>query len=165
MLPEIALTTQIIRRLQHHFGGHVGVYHSKYSPNERVEIWHQVATQRVNLILGTRSAIFLPFVNLDLIICDEEHDSSYKQQEPAPRYNARDTALYLASLFHAKTVLGSATPSVESYFHATAGKYGLVSLPIRFGDVAMPRVQLVNMNTVRAQSKTVSLLSPVLEKE
>lgn len=164
LLPEIALTTQIIRRLQHHFGGHVGVYHSKYSPNERVEIWHQVATQRVNLILGTRSAIFLPFVNLDLIICDEEHDSSYKQQEPAPRYNARDTALYLASLFHAKAVLGSATPSVESYFHATAGKYGLVSLPIRFGDVAMPRVQLVNMNTVRAQSKTVSLLSPVLEK-
>lgn len=164
LLPEIALTTQIIRRLQHHFGGHVGVYHSKFSANERVETWHQVATQRVNLILGTRSAIFLPFVNLDLIICDEEHDSSYKQQEPAPRYNARDTALYLASLFNAKTILGSATPSIESYYHATSGKYGLVTLQTRFGNVAMPAVQLVNMNTVRSQSKTFSLISPVLEK-
>lgn len=164
LLPEIALTTQIIRRLQHHFGGHVGVYHSKFSANERVETWHQVATQRVNLILGTRSAIFLPFVNLDLIICDEEHDSSYKQQEPAPRYNARDTALYLASLFNAKTILGSATPSIESYYHATSGKYGLVTLQTRFGNVAMPAVQLVNMNTVCSQSKTFSLISPVLEK-
>ena len=164
LLPEIALTTQIIRRLQHHFGGHVGVYHSKFSANERVETWHQVATQRVNLILGTRSAIFLPFVNLDLIICDEEHDSSYKQQEPAPRYNARDTALYLASLFNAKTILGSATPSIESYYHATSGKYGLVTLQTRFGNVAMPAVQLVNMNTVCSQSKTFSLISPVLDK-
>jgi len=164
LLPEIALTTQIIRRLQNHFGGHVGVYHSKFSPNERVEIWHQVASQKVKLILGTRSAIFLPFVSLDLIICDEEHDSSYKQQDPAPRYHARDTALYLASLFGAKTLLGSATPSIESYFHASADKYGLVSLPIRYGEVAMPNVQLVNMNSVRAQSKTFSLVSPVLEK-
>ncbi len=164
LLPEIALTTQIIRRLQHHFGGHVGVYHSKFSSNERVEIWHQVASKRVNLILGTRSAIFLPFVNLSLIVCDEEHDSSYKQQEPAPRYHARDTALYLASLFNAKTILGSATPSIESYYHATSGKYGLVTLQTRFGNVAMPAVQLVNMNTVRSQSKTFSLVSPVLEK-
>jgi len=164
LLPEIALTTQIIRRLQHHFGGHVGVYHSKFSPNERVEIWHGVAAQRTTVILGTRSAIFLPFVNLGLIICDEEHDYSYKQQEPAPRYHARDTALYLASLFQAKTVLGSATPSLEAYYHATNNKFGLVSLQTRFGDVAMPTVQLVNMNTVRSQTKSFSRISPVLEK-
>lgn len=164
LLPEIALTTQIIHRLQHHFGGHVGVYHSKYSPNERVEIWHQVAAKRVNVILGTRSAVFLPFVNLGLIICDEEHDSSYKQQEPAPRYHARDTALYLGTLFNAKTILGSATPSIESYHHATSKKFGLVSLLKRYGDVAMPVVQLINMNVVRAQAKSFSLVSPILEK-
>lgn len=164
LLPEIALTTQIIHRLQHHFGGHVGVYHSKYSPNERVEIWHQVAAKRVNVILGTRSAVFLPFVNLGLIICDEEHDPSYKQQEPAPRYHARDTALYLGTLFNAKTILGSATPSIESYHHATSKKFGLVSLLKRYGDVAMPVVQLINMNVVRAQAKSFSLVSPILEK-
>lgn len=164
LLPEIALTTQIIRRLQHHFGGHVGVYHSKYSPNERVEIWHQVAAKRVNVILGTRSAVFLPFVNLGLIICDEEHDPSYKQQEPAPRYHARDTALYLGTLFNAKTILGSATPSIESYHHATSKKFGLVSLLKRYGDVAMPVVQLINMNVVRSQTKSFSLVSPILEK-
>jgi len=164
LLPEIALTTQIIRRLQHHFGGHVGVYHSKYSPNERVEIWHQVAAKRVNVILGTRSAVFLPFVNLGLIICDEEHDPSYKQQEPAPRYHARDTALYLGTLFNAKTILGSATPSIESYHHATSKKFGLVSLLTRYGEVAMPVVQLINMNVVRAQAKSFSLVSPILEK-
>ncbi|MBM3412516.1 MAG: primosomal protein N' [Bacteroidetes bacterium] len=164
LLPEIALTTQIIRRLQHHFGGHVGVYHSKFSPNERVEIWHGVAANKTNVILGTRSAIFLPFANLGLIICDEEHDYSYKQQDPAPRYHARDTALYLASLFQAKTVLGSATPSLESYYHATSNKYGLVSLQTRFGDVAMPAVQLVNMNAIRSQAKSISWISPLLEK-
>lgn len=164
LLPEIALTTQIIRRLQHHFGGHVGVYHSKYSPNERVEIWHQVAAKRVNVILGTRSAVFLPFVNLGLIICDEEHDPSYKQQEPAPRYHARDTALYLGTLFNAKTILGSATPSIESYHHATSKKFGLVSLLKRYGEVAMPVVQLINMNVVRSQTKSFSLVSPILEK-
>lgn len=164
LLPEIALTTQIIHRLQHHFGGHVGVYHSKYSPNERVEIWHQVAAKRVNVILGTRSAVFLPFVNLGLIICDEEHDPSYKQQEPAPRYHARDTALYLGTLFNAKIILGSATPSIESYHHATSKKFGLVSLLKRYGDVAMPVVQLINMNVVRAQAKSFSLVSPILEK-
>jgi len=125
MLPEIALTSQVIRRLQKHFGGYIGIYHSKFSQNERVEIWNKVKNGELRVILGARSSVFLPYQNLGLIICDEEHDSSFKQQEPAPRYNGRDAAIYFASLFGAKTLLGSGTPSIESYYNATTGKYGL----------------------------------------
>ncbi len=119
MLPEIALTSQIIRRLQKHFGGYIGIYHSKFSQNERVEIWNKVKNGELRVILGARSSVFLPYQNLGLIICDEEHDTSYKQQEPAPRYNGRDAAIYFASLFGAKTLFGSGTPSIESYYNAT----------------------------------------------
>ena len=128
LLPEIALTSQIIRRLQKHFGGYIGVYHSKFSQNERIEIWNRIKSGEMKVVLGARSALFMPFENLGLIIADEEHDPSYKQQEPAPRYHARDAAIYYASLFQAKVLLGSATPGVETYFNATTGKYGLVGL-------------------------------------
>ena len=128
LLPEIALTAQVIRRLQKHFGGHIAVYHSKFNNNERTELWNKVKTGEVNIILGARSAIFLPFKDLGLVIVDEEHDTSYKQQDPAPRFHARDAAIYYASLFNANVVLGTATPSLESYFNARAGKYGLVEL-------------------------------------
>src|ERR1041385_281409 len=133
MLPEIALTSQIIRRLQKHFGGYIGVYHSKFSQNERVEIWNKVKTGELKVILGARSSIFLPYIDLGLIICDEEHDSSFKQYDPAPRYHGRDGAVYFASLFDAKTVLGSATPSLESYHNAETGKYSLAELMQRYG--------------------------------
>ena len=140
LLPEIALTSQIIRRLQRHFGGYVGIYHSKFSQNERLETWNKIRTGELKVILGARSAIFLPFAQLGLIIADEEHDASYKQQEPAPRYHARDAAIYYASLFGARVLLGSATPSVESYYNATMGKYGLVELNERYGNVPLPEI-------------------------
>ena len=127
LLPEIALTSQIIRRLQKHFGGHIGIYHSKFSQNERIEIWNKIKTGELKIVLGARSALFMPFENLGLIIADEEHDPSYKQQEPAPRYHARDAAIYYAGLFDSKVLLGSATPSVETYYNATTGKYGFGS--------------------------------------
>src|SRR5215468_8335110 len=131
MLPEIALTSQIIRRLQKHFGGWIGIYHSRFSQNERVEVWNKVKNGELKIILGARSSVFLPYQDLGLIICDEEHDTSYKQQDPAPRYNARDAAIFYASLFGdendaAKVLLGSATPSLETYFNTRSGKYGLV---------------------------------------
>ena len=131
LLPEIALTTQIIQRLQKHFGPLTGVYHSRFSNAERVEIWNRVGglynARDYNLVIGARSALFLPFRNLGLVIVDEEHDGSYKQQDPAPRYNARDSALVLASLHGARSVLGSASPSIESYYNTLSGKYGPVS--------------------------------------
>ncbi len=148
MLPEIALTAQMIRRLQKHFGGHIAIYHSKFNPNERVEIWNKVKSGEIKAVLGARSSLFLPFKDLGLIIADEEHDASYKQQDPAPRYHARDAAIYYASLFNAKVLLGSATPSIESYANAMAGKYGLVELNERFGDVAMPNIELVDLKKV-----------------
>ncbi len=119
LLPEIALTAQIIRRLQKHFGGNIAIYHSKFNDNERIELWNKIRTGEVKMVLGARSALFLPFKNLGLIIVDEEHDSSYKQQDPSPRYNARDAAIYYANIFNAQVLLGSATPSVESYFNAS----------------------------------------------
>lgn len=147
LLPEIALTTQIIHRLQKYFGDKVGVYHSRHNDQERVEIWSNVmqsdenpTNKKYQIILGPRSAVFLPFSNLGLIIVDEEHDNSYKQFDPAPRYNARDAAVFLASLHQAKTLLGTATPSIESYFNAKTGKYTLVELKKRFGDIQMPEV-------------------------
>ena len=147
LLPEIALTAQIIVRLQKVFGKKVGVYHSRYSDNERVEVWNRLLNvseeNTYDIILGARSAVFLPFSNLGLVIVDEEHDASYKQYEPAPRYNARDSAIYLASLHQANVLLGSATPSVESYYHATSGKYALVQLNQRFGVAQLPDVKVV----------------------
>ncbi|MFZ9694765.1 MAG: replication restart helicase PriA [Chitinophagaceae bacterium] len=164
LLPEIALTSQLIRRLQKHFGGYVGVYHSKFSPNERIEIWNKVKEGEISIIIGPRSAIFLPFQQLGLVICDEEHDSSFKQQEPAPRYHGRDAAIFLASIFGANTLLGSATPSVETYYHAKTGKYGLVILSQRFGDLAIPPLKVIDMRAVATKDKEQTLLSPALRE-
>ena len=149
LLPEIALTSQIIRRLQRHFGGYVGIYHSKFSQNERLETWNKIRTGELKVVLGARSAIFLPFARLGLIIADEEHDASYKQQEPAPRYHARDAAIYYASLFGARVLLGSATPSVESYYNSTTGKYGLVELAERYGNLPLPEITVVDTKAGR----------------
>ncbi|HEX7905570.1 MAG TPA: primosomal protein N' [Chitinophagaceae bacterium] len=162
MLPEIALTSQIIRRLQKHFGGYTGVYHSKFTQNERVEIWSKVKSGELKVILGARSSVFLPYQDLGLIICDEEHDTSYKQQEPAPRYNGRDAAIYFASLFNAKVVLGSATPSLESYYNASSGKYGLVELMERYGDVQLPVIEIVDTRKVEQKDRNKVMLSPAL---
>ncbi len=162
MLPEIALTSQVIRRLQKHFGGYIGIYHSKFSQNERVEIWNKVKNGELRVILGARSSVFLPFQNLGLVICDEEHDTSFKQQEPAPRYNGRDAAIYFASLFEAKTLLGSGTPSVESYYNATTGKYGLVELLQRFGDLKLPPISFVDTRKIVSKDKSKIILSPAL---
>jgi primosomal protein N' len=149
LLPEIALTSQIIRRLQQHFGGYIGIYHSKFSQNERLEIWNKIRSGELKIILGARSALFLPFADLGLVVVDEEHDTSYKQQEPAPRYHARDAAIYYASLFGARVLLGSATPSVESYYNATTGKYGLVELMERYGQVRMPEITIIDTKALR----------------
>lgn len=162
MLPEIALTSQIIRRLQKHFGGHIGIYHSKFTQNERVEIWSKVKSGELKIILGARSSLFLPFRDLSLIICDEEHDSSFKQQEPAPRYNGRDAAVYLCSLFNAKVILGSATPSLESYYNAVSGKYGLVELNQRYGDFHLPPIEVIDTRKVIQKDRSKVMLSPVL---
>ena len=166
MLPEIALTAQIIRRLQHHFGGHVAVYHSRFNPNERVELWEKVRKNEVQIILGARSSLLLPFKDLGLIIVDEEHDSSYKQQDPAPRYNARDAAIYYGTLFeNCPVLLGSATPSLESYYNATHGKYGLVSLTQRYESVAMPVIELDDLNMIPREIPRPILISPELERQ
>ncbi len=168
LLPEIALTTQIINRLQKYFGNEVGVYHSKYNENERVEIWQHVAgtgKQSFNVLLGARSAMFLPFKNLGLIIIDEEHDASYKQYDPAPRYNARDTAVFLASMHGAKVLLGSATPAVESFYNASQGKYGLSTLSERFGGLLMPKVKLVNLKDEHRMKTMQSIFSSALIRE
>ena len=162
MLPEIALTSQIIRRLQKHFGGYIGIYHSKFSQNERVEIWNKVKSGELMIVLGARSSLFLPFQNLGLIVCDEEHDTSYKQHDPAPRYNGRDAAIYFASLFSAKTLLGSATPSLESYHNAVTGKYGLTELLQRYGDVHLPLIEIIDTKKVVQKEKGKVMLSPVL---
>ncbi len=147
LLPEIALTTQLIERLQLYFGEYLSVFHSKYSMNERVEVWNNVLEnkQKAQLILGARSSMFLPFSNLGLIIVDEEHEPSFKQYDPAPRYHARDSAIVLANLHHAKVILGSATPSIETYYNAQQGKYGLVELNRRFGNVLLPEIELVDV--------------------
>ena len=147
MLPEIALTTQLISRLQHYFGKKVAVYHSKYSNNERVEVWQHVLAQKpkAQIVIGARSALFLPFQNLGFVIIDEEHEPSFKQYNPAPRYHARDAAIVLAQLHGAKVLLGSATPSLESYFNAIEGKYALVNLKERFGKVLLPDMELVDI--------------------
>lgn len=156
LLPEIALTTQIVGRLRKVFGDKMGVYHSKFSDNERVEVWKGILEGRFQFVVGVRSAIFLPFVNLGLIIVDEEHESSYKQFDPAPRYHARDVAIMLAIKQNAKVLLGSATPSIESYFQAKQDKYGLVELHHRFGEAQLPEIKLVDLKAER-KNKTMKL--------
>ena len=163
MLPEIALTAQIVRRLQKHFGGNISIYHSKFNPNERVEIWNKVKSGEAKVLLGARSALLLPFKNLGFVIVDEEHDASYKQQDPAPRYHARDTVIYYASLFNAKVLLGSATPSIESYQNCKTNKYGLVELHERFGESEMPTIELIDLKTVASRFKGKVMLSPQLK--
>lgn len=147
LLPEIALTTQIISRLKKYFGDKISVFHSKYSMNERVEVWNNVLENKpkAQIILGARSSIFLPFSNLGLIIVDEEHETSYKQFDPSPRYNARDTAIVLANLHDSKLLLGSATPSLESYYNARQNKYGFVELTRRFGNIQLPKIELIDI--------------------
>lgn len=151
LLPEIALTTQIVNRLQILFGNQVGVYHSRYSDNERVEVWNSVLQGTLNFVLGTRSSIFLPFDNLSLIIVDEEHETSYKQLDAMPRYHARDASLALAQRHHAKVLLGSATPSIESYYNAKNGKYGFVALQERFGQTDFPEIIIANVRIERVR--------------
>ncbi len=165
LLPEIALTAQIIRRLQKHFGGYIAIYHSKFNPNERVELWNKVKKGEVRIVLGARSALFLPYIDLSLIIIDEEQDASFKQQDPAPRYNARDAALYYARLFEAKVLLGSATPSVETYAQATAGKYGLVELFERYGGVALPAIEVADTRKVEGNKVIRQMISDRLKEE
>lgn len=147
LLPEIALTTQIIARLQNYFGNFISVFHSKYSMNERVEVWNNVLENKpkAQIILGARSSAFLPFSNLGLIVIDEEHETSYKQFEPSPRYNARDAAVVLGHLHKAKVLLGSATPSLESYYNAEQQKYGFVELKRRFGNIQLPKIELIDI--------------------
>ncbi|KJD33631.1 primosomal protein N' [Tamlana nanhaiensis] len=151
LLPEIALTTQLVNRLQSYFGERVAVFHSKYSTHERVEVWNNVLSnsKKAQIVLGARSSIFMPFDNLGLIIVDEEHEQSFKQFDPAPRYQARDTAVVLANLHKAKVLLGSATPSLESYYNAKQNKYGLVELFQRFNNVLMPDIELVDVQDKR----------------
>ncbi len=162
LLPEIALTAQMIRRLQKNLGGHIAIYHSKFNPNERVEIWNKIKSGETKVVLGARSALFLPFNNLGLIICDEEHDASYKQQDPAPRYHCRDAAIYYASLFNAKVLLGSATPSIESYYNAKLNKYGLVELNKRFSNIALPQINLIDTKKTSTHNAIKSPLTPAL---
>ncbi len=169
LLPEIALTTQIITRLRRYFGNEVGIYHSRYSRNERAEVWKNIAGQRdtedatqYRIILGPRSSIFLPFTDLGLIIVDEEHDHSYKQFNPAPRYHARDSAVYLSTLHDAKVLIGSATPAIESYYNALQGKYGLVELSQRYGGMKLPEIEVVDMRDEHRRRLVKSHFSSVL---
>ena len=171
LLPEIGLTTQIIKRLQKYFGSAVGVYHSRYNKHEKVEIWNKVTqenseneTPPYQIILGPRSALFLPFDNLGLIIVDEEHDNSYKQFDPAPRYNARDSAIYLASLHSSKTLLGSATPAIETYYNAKHHKYGLVELKERYGNISMPEILVADVKDASRKKQMHSHFSSFLLK-
>lgn len=164
LLPEIAITTQITERLSRLFGDKLLVYHSKFSDNERVEVWNRLLhTDEPMLVLGVRSSLFLPFKDLGLIVVDEEHENTYKQQDPAPRYHARNAALVLAGMHGAKTLLGSATPSIDSYFNASVGKYGLVELTARYGDRLMPEIQTVDIKELkRKKIMKDTLFSPAL---
>jgi primosomal protein N' (replication factor Y) len=162
LLPEIALTTQIVERIKRYFGDKIGVYHSKFNDNERVEIWNKVLDGSYQVVLGARSAVFLPFQELKLIVVDEEHESSYKQHEPAPRYQARDAAVFLGYLHQTKVILGSATPSIESYYNATTNKYGLVTLSERFGGVQLPVQQVVSIAEETKRKKMTSYFTSVL---
>lgn len=162
LLPEIALTTQIVHRIKQYFGDKIGVYHSKFNDNERVEIWNKVLNGTYQVVLGARSAVFLPFKDLKLVVVDEEHESSYKQNEPAPRYQARDAAIVLAHLHQAKVVLGSATPAVESFYNAQTDKYGFVVLNERFGGVQLPLQEVVSIAEETKRKKMTSYFTSVL---
>ena len=164
LLPEIALTVQMTRRLHNVFGSRLGIYHSKYSDAERVEIWKkQLSSEPYDVILGARSAVFLPFTRLGLIIVDEEHETSFKQQDPAPRYHARSTAIMLARMYEgAKVLLGTATPSMESYHNACTGKYGYVQLTTRYKDVAMPEIRVVDTKDLYHRKMMRGAFSPDL---
>ena len=167
LLPEIALTTQLVSRLTKHFGNKVAVFHSKYSNNERIEVWNQVlnVSEKAQVVIGARSALFLPFSNLGLIIVDEEHEQTFKQQDPSPRYHARDAAIVLANAHQAKVLLGSATPSIETYYNATSGKFGLVTLKERFGNVPMPEIKLVDLKDSYFRKKMKGHFSLTLIEE
>ncbi|MFW0736139.1 replication restart helicase PriA [Flavobacterium sp. T12S277] len=167
LLPEIALTTQLVSRLRLYFGDKVAVFHSKYSNNERVEVWKQTLenSEKAQIIIGARSALFLPFDNLGLLIVDEEHEQTFKQTDPAPRYHARDAAIVLANFHKAKVLLGSATPSIETYFNAQADKYGLVSLTERYNNVRMPEIVLVDLKDKHFRKRMTGHFSDLLIEE
>lgn len=167
LLPEIALTTQLVSRLETYFGGNVSVYHSKYSSHERLELWNNVLHNqpKAQIVLGARSSIFLPFQNLGLVIVDEEHETSFKQFDPAPRYHARDAAIVLASLFKSKTLLGSATPSLETYYNVKQGKYGLVEISHRYNNVLMPDIELVDIKDKQKRKRMTGHFSDRLIEE
>jgi len=163
LLPEIGLTTQLVSRLYAYFGDDLGVYHSRFSNNERVEIWEKVKKHQYKIVVGPRSALWLPYDDVGLIIVDEEHDPSYKQKDPSPRFHARDASIYLASLYNAKVILGSATPSVESLYNAETGKYAYIRLKERYMGVSLPAIEVINaksLETVRAQG--IKLITPEL---
>ena len=165
LLPEIALTTQIIQRLQKRFGEQVGIYHSRFNQNERVEVWKNVMEKEgYKIILGARSSLFLPYENLGLVIVDEEHETSFKQHEPVPRYYARDAAIVLAKQHNANVLLGSATPSIESYRNAQEGKYGLVEMKKRFGNVQLPEVFVSDISEDSRKKKMRANLGELLYK-
>jgi primosomal protein N' (replication factor Y) len=167
LLPEIALTTQLVERLRAYFGNKVAVFHSKYNNNERVEVWNQVLqnSEKAQILIGARSALFLPFANLGFIIVDEEHEQTFKQSDPAPRYHARDAAVVLANFYKAKVLLGSATPSIETYFNANSGKYGLVEITERYGNVRMPAIELVDLKDKYFRKKMKGHFSDILIEE
>ena len=166
LLPEIALTIQITERLRRVFGNRMGVYHSKFPDAERVEIWQkQLGEQPYDVILGVRSSVFLPFTRLGLVIVDEEHENTYKQQDPAPRYHARSAAIMLASMYGGKVLLGTATPCIESYFNATSGKYGLVELKERYKEIQLPHIEQVDIKELTHQKRMKGPFSPALVKE
>ena len=168
LLPEIALTTQLTTRLRRVFGEQLGIYHSKFSDNERVEVWQNMLSpeKEYKVILGVRSSIFLPFRNLGIVIVDEEHENTYKQYDPAPRYHARNAAIVLAKIHNAKVLLGSATPSIESYYLATqTKKYGFVELLTRYADIQLPEINVVDVKTERLQKKMTGLFSQKLIDE
>ena len=163
LLPEIALTVQMMERLQRVFGNRLGIYHSKYSDAERVEIWQkQLSTHPYDVILGARSAVFLPFQDLGLVIVDEEHETSYKQQDPMPRYHARSAAIMLAQMFGAKTLLGTATPSLETYHNAKTGKFGIVELFQRYQGIELPEIQIVDIKDLQHRKMMNGPFSPIL---
>ncbi|TDW52025.1 replication restart DNA helicase PriA [Flavobacterium sp. 270] len=167
LLPEIALTTQLVSRLRLHFGDKVAVFHSKYSNNERVEVWKQTLenAEKAQIVIGARSALFLPFANLGLLIVDEEHEQTFKQVDPAPRYHARDSAIVLANFHKAKVLLGSATPSIETYFNTQTDKYGLVSLTERYNNVRMPEILLVDLKDKHFRKRMTGHFSDLLIEE
>ena len=166
LLPEIALSIQLLSRLEKYFGDKIGIYHSRFSKEERVEIWNKVKEtnneKRYQIIIGSRASVFLPFSNLGLIIVDEEHDNGFKQREPSPRYNARDAAIYLATLHSSKVLLGSATPSLETYFNTQIGKYGYVSLNERYLNTPMPTIEIANMKEDYINKRNYSIFSSLL---